>query len=233
MTHGQEPMEWEGDAVAWRNRTFLLFDRLPVPIALCSPNGDVLMANPAMAAEWGELPGRLRGLSALALFRTPGTDRFHAVAEAVRHGRRSRYPVEVSWSAAGGVERYGELTIDLLADNPAAHPVLLLVLRVGGERAAARPDPVAPDVRGGGASATEARILALVAGGRTTAQIARAVGLTVDGVTYHLGRISRRWGVGNRAALVARAYVTGVLAPGVWPPATAPGGQPGTDQRPS
>ncbi|MFE4059706.1 PAS domain-containing protein [Streptomyces sp. NPDC059096] len=225
-------MEWDGDAVAWRNRAFLLFDRLPVPIALCSPDGGVLLANPAMAAEWGVLPGRLRGRSALALFRTPGTGQLHAVADAVRHGRRSRYPVEVSWSAAGGAERYGELTIDLLG-GPKSEPVLLLALRVRGERPAAPPATGAADARAGGTSTAEARILALVAGGSTTAQIARTVGLTVDGVNYHLGRLSRRWGVGNRAALVAHAYVTGVLAPGTWPPAPAEDGRPDADPRPS
>jgi DNA-binding NarL/FixJ family response regulator len=37
-------------------------------------------------------------------------------------------------------------------------------------------------------------------------------------VTYHLRRLSSRWGASNRTELVARAYALGVLAPGVWPP---------------
>ncbi|MEV7426639.1 MULTISPECIES: PAS domain-containing protein [unclassified Streptomyces] len=214
-----DPESWSGDAVSWRNRTFLLFDRLPVPLAISDPYGRVLMANPAMAAQWGELPGRLRGRSAMDLFRIPGPGQLHPIADAVRQGRRSRYPVEVSWSTPSGAERYGELTVDLLADAPASHPVLLLYLRVRGERAAA--PPPAAGTGAGEASEAELRILTLLAGGSTTARIAGEVGLTVDGVNYHVGRMSRRWGVRNRAALVAHAYVTGLLAPGVWPPAPA------------
>ncbi|MFJ7998249.1 LuxR C-terminal-related transcriptional regulator [Streptomyces sp. NPDC096310] len=116
--------------------------------------------------------------------------------------------------------------------QPGLSALLLLALRVRGERATAPPAAGAADIRGG-ASTAGARILALVAGGGTTAQIARTVGLTVDGVTCHLGRLSRRWGVGNRAALVAHAYVTGVLAPGVWLPAPSVDGRQDTAPRPS
>ena len=80
------------------------------------------------------------------------------------------------------------------------------------------PDCGVPPVK---ADEIEARILALAAAGSTTGQIASAVGLTVDGVNYHFKRLSRRWGVTGKAALVARAYVEGVLAPGVWPSAPA------------
>ncbi|MEV7086020.1 PAS domain-containing protein [Streptomyces sp. NPDC093085] len=227
MRYEGAPTEWPGDAVAWRNRALTLFDRLPAPLALCAPDGRVLMANPAMAAEWGELPGRLLGRSALDLFRTEGPGTLRPIAEALRQGRRSRYAVEVSWPVPGGGERYGALTVDLLGHESDA--VLLLLLRVDGERpappeAAARDESVrAGAAAPGGVGPAETRILVLVASGRTTAQIAREVGLTADGVAYHLGRLSRRWGVGNRAALVARAYATGVLAPGVWPPAAARG----------
>lgn len=213
------PEHWHGDAVAWRNRAFLLFDRLPVPIALCDKDGLILMANPALAAEWGELPAHLRGRNALDLLRPSGVTQLHSIAEAVRHGRRSRYPVAVSWSAAGGVERYGEATIDLLGEGPEAVPVLLLLLRVRGEHGGHRTPPVRTEE----VSGMELRILTLVAGGSTTARTAKAVGLTVDGVNYHVGRLCRRWDVPNRAALVAYAYATGVLTPGTWPPAPAEG----------
>lgn len=43
----------------------------------------------------------------------------------------------------------------------------------------------------------------------------------MDGVNYHLRRLSARWGAANRTELVARAYALGVLAPGVWPPTPA------------
>ncbi|MER6566941.1 LuxR C-terminal-related transcriptional regulator, partial [Streptomyces sp. NPDC001093] len=64
----------------------------------------------------------------------------------------------------------------------------------------------------------EGRVLALLAGGATTAGAARELGLSKDGVTYHLRRLSARWNAANRTELVARAYALGVLRPGVWPP---------------
>jgi Bacterial regulatory proteins, luxR family len=62
-------------------------------------------------------------------------------------------------------------------------------------------------------------ILGIGQGSATTPAIARSVGLTVDGVNYHLRQLTRRLNVPNRTALVARAYVLGVLDARTWPPA--------------
>jgi PAS domain S-box-containing protein len=208
---------WRDRAIAWRNRALVLFDHVPVPIALCGTDGTILLANPAMAMEWGVLPSRLKGRGILELFDPRTTTPLHSIAEAVRLGRRSRYPIEVSWPAPDGTERYGEMNVDLVGPASGPAPNLLLVLRV-------REDHV-PESRESGAdarvSAVEARILALAAGGSTTARIAKSVGLTLDGVNYHLGRLSRRWNVPNRTALIARAYALGVLDPHRWPPEAA------------
>lgn len=206
---------WHRQAVLWRNRVTLLLDRLPMPVALCDTDGVILLANPAMATEWGMLSGQMRGRNTLEFFRPRTLTRLHPIAEAVRLGHRSRYPVEVTWSTADGTERFGEMDVDPVSDVPGAPPVLMLLLRVLGERADAPADgaDARPQV-----SAVEARILALAASGDTTARIAKAVGLTVDGVNYHLRRLSGRWGVRGVTALVARAYVRGVLDPTAWPP---------------
>ncbi|MGY6020113.1 helix-turn-helix transcriptional regulator [Streptomyces spinosirectus] len=173
------------EAVIWRNRALTLFDRVAVPVAVCDVYGDVLLANPAMAAECGTTPGRLR--------------------------HRSRYEVSVRWEAPGGAERFGELTADPVSDTVEDTPALLVMLRVQGEREPHTDAPVH-------ASPVEARILALLARGATTAKAAKETGLTTDGVAYHLRRLSARWGASNRTELVARAYALGVLASGVWPP---------------
>ncbi|TJZ57066.1 PAS domain-containing protein [Streptomyces piniterrae] len=198
----------------WRNYFLILLDRIPTPIAVCHADGDVLIANPAMAAQWGAAPGQLRGRNLLDLFRPRAKEQVHRIAEALRLGHRSRYPVEVHWqSAADGSEREGELTVDPVGDPSLRPPVLLALLRV-------RDTPPPPTPRGT-ASPVEARILALAAAGATTAAIGTAMGLTVDGVNYHLTRLARRWRVQGRTALVAKAYVLGVLAPDSWPPAPA------------
>ncbi|MFJ8533715.1 PAS domain S-box protein [Streptomyces sp. NPDC093591] len=205
-------MDWaHPEAVVWRNRALMVFDRVSVPIAVCDVYGAVLLANPAMAAECGTTPGRLRGRDVLELFRPQEATQVERIAEALRLRHRSRYQVSVRWQAPGGAERYGELTADPVSDTVEETPALLVMLRVLGEREPHRRTP--PKV-----TPMEAHILTLLAGGATTAQAARETGLTVDGVNYHLRRLSTRWHATNRTELVARAYALGVLAAGVWPP---------------
>ncbi|GAB3213250.1 hypothetical protein GCM10027294_43070 [Marinactinospora endophytica] len=203
----------DGEALLWRNRAALLFDTLPVPVAVCSADGVVLLANLAMAAEWGTLPGRLSGRNALDLFRPRDSARMRPLLDALRLRHRARFSIDVGWRVANGSGRHGELTVDVVSQVPGARPVLLLTLRAVSASA-----DTGVDDRAGGVSRIEARILAGAARGETTARIAEDVGMTVDGVNYHLRRLSRLWNVRTRTALVARAYVLGVLAPDAWPP---------------
>jgi PAS domain S-box-containing protein len=199
------------DGVVWRNRALMLFDRVSVPVAVCDVYGRVLLANPAMAAECGTTPGRLRGQDVLELFRPQEAGQVERIAEALRLRHRSRYQVSVRWQVSGGAERYGELTADPVSDSVEATPALLVMLRVRGECAPPDPEPAR-------VTPVEGRVLALLAGGATTAGAARELGLSKDGVTYHLRRLSARWNTATRTELIARAYALGVLSPGVWPP---------------
>lgn len=202
------------DAVVWRNRAMVLFDRIPLPVAVCDPYGVVRLANAALAAEWGTTPGRLKDRELLDLVAPRDGTQVDRVVEALRLRRRSRYTVAVTWRSADGRRRRGELMVDPVSERPHAPPDLLVLVRVTGEDA---PDP-APAPASAPLHPTEERILALLAAGATTARAARETGLTSDGVTYHLRRLSQRWGAANRTELVARAYASGVLEPGVWPP---------------
>ncbi|WP_369198002.1 PAS domain S-box protein [Streptomyces djakartensis] len=216
------------EAVTWRNRALLLFDRVAMPVAVCDVYGAVLLANPAMAAECGTTPGRLRGRDVLELFRPREATQVERIAEALRLRHRSRYQVSVRWRAPDGAERQGELTADPVSDTVEDTPALLVMLRADGRReppgrtdGRRRPSTASPVAEEARVSPTEARVLELLAGGATTARAARETGLTVDGVTYHLRRLSARWHAANRTELVARAYALGVLRPGVWPPEAA------------
>ncbi|MEU4117045.1 LuxR C-terminal-related transcriptional regulator [Kitasatospora sp. NPDC028055] len=206
-------------AVVWRNRALRLLDHNPVPIAVCEWGGRIMIVNRAMAAEFGGLPGQLRNRRILEYFTLRDDTSLQTLAEAIRLHRRSQYSVGVSWTPAGGTERTGEMTVDLVSDTPEQTPNMLLSLRALAVPAA-RQAPPAPPPRPE-ASPIEARILAAAARGATTARIAKEIGLTADGVNYHLTRLSRRWQLPNRTALVARAYALGVLDPDAWPPAPA------------
>ncbi|WP_434975280.1 PAS domain S-box protein [Streptomyces bauhiniae] len=190
----------------------MLFDRVAVPVAVCDVYGKVMLANPAMAAECGTSPGQLRGRDVLELFRPEEAGQVERIAQALRLRHRSRYQVSVSWSTPGGPERYGELTADPVSDSTDETPALLVMLRVLGQ---SEPEPVPEPAP---VTPVEGAVLALLAQGATTGRAARELGLSRDGVAYHLRRLSARWHAANRTELVARAYALGVLAPGVWPP---------------
>ncbi|KUN79065.1 LuxR family transcriptional regulator [Streptomyces bungoensis] len=71
-------------------------------------------------------------------------------------------------------------------------------------------------------TALDARILEGVATGASTVQLASRLYLSRQGVEYHVGLMLRRFKAPNRAALVSRAYSTGVLTVGAWPPRAVP-----------
>ncbi|MQS16970.1 PAS domain S-box protein [Streptomyces kaniharaensis] len=212
---GPDAETWYDRAVVWRNRTLRLLDHVPVPIAVCALGGGIRIVNRALAAEFGLMTGQFHGRKILEFFTLRDSATLQTVTEAVRLHRRSQYPARVSWTSADGTERHGEMTAALVSDTPEETPDLLLTLRTLDEPPAA---PAAPRAE---VSPTEARILAAAARGATTAQIAKEIGLTTDGINYHLARLTRRWQVPNRTALVARAYATGVLMADVWPPEPA------------
>ncbi|GAB3164170.1 LuxR C-terminal-related transcriptional regulator [Amycolatopsis sp. NPDC004378] len=67
-------------------------------------------------------------------------------------------------------------------------------------------------------SEIETQILQGIAAGASTAELARRLYLSRQGVEYHIHRMLRGLKVRNRTELVSRAYVNGLLAPDVWPP---------------
>ncbi|WP_405575537.1 PAS domain-containing protein [Streptomyces sp. NBC_01167] len=67
-------------------------------------------------------------------------------------------------------------------------------------------------------TAAQVRILALLATGHSNAEIAEELHLSRQTVDYHLRRLRVLLEAPTRPALVARAYVLGILAPQAWPP---------------
>ncbi|MEC3977292.1 LuxR C-terminal-related transcriptional regulator [Amycolatopsis sp. H20-H5] len=185
----------------WRNRFAALLDRTPVPTAVCLSDGTLTDVNPALAGLLGSTPGRLRERNITDLLRPKVQRDYDRVIEDLRARRHASRELPVRWPGGSG-----ELTVHAVADD--VWVGLLLTLR---------PNPV----RGGEAPALtdrEAEVLRLIAGGATSARVAAELGLTADGVNYHLTRLTDRLGVPNRVALIARAYTLGLLDPAAWPP---------------
>ncbi|MGW4057577.1 helix-turn-helix domain-containing protein [Amycolatopsis sp. NPDC004747] len=98
------------------------------------------------------------------------------------------------------------------------------------DRAAGSATPVEPGadedsglVAGAGPlSRLDALILEGVATGASSLQIACRLHLSRQAVDYHIKAMQRQFGAVNRAALVAKACVTGALEVGTWPPKVPP-----------
>lgn len=67
----------------------------------------------------------------------------------------------------------------------------------------------------------EADVLELVAEGRSTSEAAQDLFVSHQAVTYHVGNLLGKFQCTNRAGLVARAFVLGVLERS-WPPKVLP-----------
>ncbi|MCZ1006110.1 hypothetical protein O1L68_04260 [Streptomyces lydicus] len=114
----------------WRNYFLILLDRIPTPIAVCRAHGEVLIANPAMAEQWGTAPEAARPQPAGPV-QAPrdGPDR------PAHRGPAPGTPFPLSGRGVlarrDGRGRAGrELTIDPVGDPSVNPPALLALLRV-------------------------------------------------------------------------------------------------------
>jgi PAS domain S-box-containing protein len=187
------------DAAAWRNRFTTLLDRIPLPIGVCHADGTLLSVNPAFAEILGTTPMKLRRRPVAELLKPADDHEYERVLADLRTRRRRRVDLAVHWPTGAGT-----LTIQVVNDQAA--PGLLLTLT---PTATTRP----PDL-----TERELSVLRLIASGATSAQAADQLGLTPDGVNYHLNRLTAQLRVPNRVALIARAYTLGILNPTAWPP---------------
>jgi DNA-binding CsgD family transcriptional regulator len=174
--------------VVWRNRFLALLDRTPLPTAICALDGVVAVTNPAMAALFHTRPSRLKGRRITDLLAPVVPGDYARLARNLSSGRRTTQKLAVHWASFTGV-----LTVQAVGDPDGTG--LLITLQA---------DPMRPRL-----SEREAEIVRLVASGETSAAIASRLGITADGVNYHLRKLTARFGVPNRAALVSLGLGTG------------------------
>ncbi|MEU6996578.1 PAS domain-containing protein [Streptomyces sp. NPDC046465] len=194
-----------------------LRDHSGLPCALLSVGGRVLEASAAAAELVGlglpDLVGRrahsllapacgLEGLAGrwrgLIARRTRRVETSAVLLDAQGRQRRARLHLSTVGSAAGRARRvWAVVTHQGLAHE--AHPPL---------------------------TAAQIRILCLLAQGSSNSDIAASLKLSRQTLDYHLARLRQLLGAASRPALVARAYVLGILAPRAWPPRSATAAHP-------
>lgn len=69
-----------------------------------------------------------------------------------------------------------------------------------------------------GLTPRETTVLCLIAGGLTTGQVAARLHISRHTVAQHVATMLRRAQARSRGELIARAYASGLLATGTWPP---------------
>lgn len=201
MSEVAEVLEAQRQMGIWRNRFLALLDRTPVPTAICLLNGTVVAANPALADLFGTSPRKLHERSITELMRPKVPRDYDRIVNDLTTGRRTRRVLAVTWPG-----HTGEVTVQAVADDAGVGLLITVQPKL------LRPNKI-PQLTN-----REKQVLRLVARGETSAAIAEELGLTADGVNYHLTRLTNRLGVPNRAALIARSYTLGLLDPTAWPP---------------
>ncbi|SFF23455.1 DNA-binding transcriptional regulator, CsgD family [Actinacidiphila alni] len=188
--------------------TRALFDRAWTPTLVTDPAGLVRDANPATARLVGRTVDVLAGMrleqllapgacGLLAARRTARPDGYADAIASVRRPDGRRVPVHaVTWPA-----------------GPPGDEMICCLLPVAAPPVVRSGDSERPALTG-----PEARIVEGVAFGLTNVELSRVLHLSRQGLDYHIDRLRRKLTARSRAALVARAYVTGVLDPAAWPP---------------
>ncbi|QWF85105.1 hypothetical protein HUW46_08559 [Amycolatopsis sp. CA-230715] len=190
------------------------FENSGVSLAILDRELRVLDANPELLALVGRSSAEVRSSTFPALLHPYVAQRVEQrlIRLARRKDRvfRDQFHQLVSGIAAAPVT----VVATALPENTEGRAaVLLLCLPHRGRR---------PGTDGGTGSGRltdlDARILQGIAEGTTTAEMARKLYLSRQGVEYHIHRMLRKLKVKNRAELVSRSYVLGLLTPDAWPP---------------
>ncbi|MFI9024199.1 PAS domain-containing protein [Streptomyces sp. NPDC053560] len=192
-----------------------LRDHSGLPCALLSVNGRIEQAGTATAE----------------LFRTRLSDLVGRRAHTLLAATSDLRPLRLAWEAliTRRVRRVETFAVLLDADGRQRRAQLHLTTvcgsagRVAHVWAVVTHQSIAHEPRPP-LTAAQIRILSLLANGSTNAEIAASLKLSRQAVDYHLSRLRDLLDAATRPALVARAYVLGILAPRAWPPhpATTP-----------
>nr|BAJ19074.1 putative transcriptional regulator [Streptomyces sp. SANK 62799] len=194
-----------------------LRDHSGLPCALLSANGRVVEASAAAAELFRLSPHDLVGRRAHTLLAPePDLDRLHRRWNGLIARRTRRVETSAVLVDAQGLQRRARLHLTTIGHSGTrARHVWAVVTHQSLAHEAHAP-----------LTAAQVRILSLLAEGSSNGDIATSLQLSRQTVDYHLSRLRHALGAATRPALVARAYVLGILAPCAWPPRSATAAHP-------
>lgn len=210
-------IDWQPEKRSGIFRSF--FDRSGMCVANVDRSIRVTEANPEFSRQFGRSAAELGGRPFGDLLHPDVRDEADRQFAGLLDGRRAWFSEHViALRPADSSEFNGELTAIAVHDKGGAVESIMTLIRP--EKSARRRQPA------GGRKAAltdmDARILEGVAAGVSTVQLASMLYLSRGGIEYHVNILLRKLKVNNRPALVSKAYSTGLLCVGAWPPRVHP-----------
>jgi PAS domain S-box-containing protein len=194
-----------------------LRDHSGLPCALLSADGRVIEASTAAAELFRlSLPGLIGRRAHTLLAPEPDLDRLHRRWTGLIARRTRRVETSALLVDAQGRQRRAQLHLTTVGHSAARARHVWAVVTHQSLAHEAHPSLTAAQIR----------ILSLLAEGSSNSDIAASLRLSRQTVDYHLSRLRQLLGAATRPALVARAYVLGILAPCAWPPRSATAAHP-------
>jgi PAS domain S-box-containing protein len=194
-----------------------LRDHSGLPCALLSANGRVVEASVAAAELFNlSLPDLVGRRAHTLLAPEPDLERLHRRWNGLISRRTRRVETSAVLVDAHGLQRRAQLHLTTIGHSAARARHVWAVVTHQSLAHEAHPSLTAAQIR----------ILSLLAEGSSNSDIATSLKLSRQTVDYHLSRLRQLLGAATRPALVARAYVLGILAPRAWPPRSATAAHP-------
>uniref|UniRef100_A0AAU2VE12 PAS domain S-box protein n=1 Tax=Streptomyces sp. NBC_00003 TaxID=2903608 RepID=A0AAU2VE12_9ACTN len=194
-----------------------LRDHSGLACALLSANGRVVEASAAAAELFHlSLPELVGRRAHTLLAPEPGLERLHRRWNGLIARRTRRVETSAVLVDAQGRQRRARLHLTTVGHSAARARHVWAVVTHQSLAHEAHPSLTAAQIR----------ILSLLAAGSSNSDIATSLKLSRQTVDYHLSRLRELLGAATRPALVARAYVLGILTPQAWPPRSATAAHP-------
>lgn len=187
-------------------------------MATLAPDLHVIAGDEDFFRHFGASSAELCGRSLFDLLHpsTPSVLREHF--SRLHDGRRTRFTERVLGYRSRDRVFSGKLTGTAIQGRSDRLAAIVVMVKPDDERPEEETTPANQKLL----SALEARILEGVATGASTVQMAAKLYLSRQGVEYHVGAMLRKMKAPNRAALVSRAYASGMLTVGTWPAQVRP-----------